>query len=277
MSQSDTYSISLEYFPPKTEKGKSNLLKANDELACLAPSYRSVTFGAGGSTRSGTLETVKTLIEAGNETYPHISCIGSSKQELSDLLNQYQTLGVKKLVVLRGDITENANLGELTHASDLVDFIRQETGNTFKLEVAGYPELHPESVSPQSEINFLKDKVKAGANGIITQYFYNIDAYFYFLEQCEKANINVPVTPGIMPITNYTSLKRFSDVCGAEIPRWILKNLEAYQDDSESLQKFGTEVVTEMCQSLIDSGTSALHFYTLNRSEATLAICKNLS
>ncbi len=277
MSNNSATSFSIEYFPPKTEQGKVHLLAANKALAYLSPSYRSVTFGAGGSTRSGTLETVKTLIELGDETYPHISCIGSTKKELSKLLRQYQTLNVKKLVVLRGDITKNAALGELTHASDLVAFIRQESGNTFQIEVAGYPEYHPESTSPQSEINFLQNKVSSGANGIITQYFYNIDAYFYFLEQCDKAGINVPITPGIMPITNYARLKRFSNVCGAEIPRWILKNLEAYQDDDASLIQFGTEVVTEMCQSLIDSGTTSLHFYTLNRSEATLDIYKNLA
>jgi methylenetetrahydrofolate reductase (NADPH) len=275
MSDNNKVSISLEYFPPKTENGKTNLIEVNQALACLNPAYRSCTFGAGGSTRSGTIETVKTLIESGNKTYPHISCVGSTKQDIRELLANYQTIGVEKLVVLRGDITDNAALGELSHASDLVHFIREETDNTFKLEVAGYPEYHPESSSPKADIEHLKEKVDAGADGIITQYFYNIDAYFHFLEQCDKAGIKAPITPGIMPITNYASLQRFSTICGAEIPRWIMKNLEAYQNDKESLLQFGNEVVTEMCLSMIDSGTQALHFYTLNRSEATLSICKN--
>ncbi len=271
---SKKFNISLEYFPPKTEQGQQNLLQANKELATLKAEYCSVTFGAGGSSRQGTLDTVKLLQSRGCEVFPHISCIGSSKAEITTLLDAYKQCGIRSLVVLRGDQNENNTTGELHYANELVDFIRQQSGQYFHIEVAGYPEYHPESATPQSDIANLKRKIDAGANGIITQYFYNIDAFYHFYDSCQKAGISVPITPGIMPITNYASLKRFSDLCGAEIPRWIEKNLQALQQNPAELIRFGNDIVSEMCLNLIDSGIQSLHFYTLNRSQATLDICQ---
>ncbi len=271
---SKKFNISLEYFPPKTEQGQKNLLQANRELATLEAEYCSVTFGAGGSSRQGTLDTVKLLQSESCKVFPHISCIGSSKAEIATLLDEYKQCGIRALVVLRGDQNEQSTTGELRYANELVDFIRQHSGQYFHIEVAGYPEYHPESPTPQSDIENLKKKVDAGANGIITQYFYNIDAFYHFFDSCQKAGIHVPITPGIMPITNYTSLKRFSDLCGAEIPRWIDKNLQALQHNPAELIRFGNDIVSEMCLNLIDSGIQSLHFYTLNRSQATLDICR---
>jgi methylenetetrahydrofolate reductase (NADPH) len=217
---------------------------------------------------------------------PHISCIGSSKQELAGLLETYKALGVTRLVTLRGDIPANAgDLGELTsdpiselsHANELVSFIREQTADHFTIEVAAYPEYHPESPSPKSDFEHFKNKVEAGANGAITQYFYNVDAYFRFIDKCNAENISIPIIPGIMPITNYASLTRFSDVCGAEIPRWIRKQLEAYTDDKDSLQAFGIDVVSTMCNKLLEQGVPGLHFYTLNQADSTIDIWKNLS
>jgi len=271
--------LSCEFFPPRTEAGVEKLLTTQQALNdAFQPAYYSVTFGAGGTTRDSTLEVVKLLAEKNIKVAPHISCIGSSKQQLSELLEIYKSLGVTRLVTLRGDIPETGeSTKELSHANELVSFIRETTGEHFTLEVAAYPEYHPESASPQSDFEHFKNKVAAGADAAITQYFYNIDAYLHFIDNCQKNNITIPVTPGIMPITNFTSLARFSDLCGAEIPRWIRKQLEAYADDADSLQAFGLDVVSDLCNQLLEQGAPGLHFYTLNQAHATTAIWKNLS
>lgn len=271
--------LSCEFFPPRTEAGVEKLLTTQQSLNdTFQPEYYSVTFGAGGTTRDSTLELVKLLAEKKIHVAPHISCIGSSKQQINDLLTLYKTLGVTRLVTLRGDIPESGeSTKELSHANELVSYIRETTGDLFAIEVAAYPEYHPESQSPQSDFEHFKNKVAAGANGAITQYFYNVDAYLRFIDNCQKNNIDIPVTPGIMPITNFASLTRFSDTCGAEIPRWIRKQLEAYSDDKESLQAFGLDVVSNLCNQLLEQGAPGLHFYTLNQAATTNAIWKNLS
>lgn len=278
MSTSPDKILSCEFFPPRTEAGVEKLLTTQQTLdQAFQPAYYSVTFGAGGSTRDSTLEIVRLLIENKVNVAPHISCIGSSKQELSELLDIYKQLGVKHLVTLRGDIPDSGeSTRELAHANELVSFIRETSGEHFELEVAAYPEYHPESATPQSDFKYFRAKVDAGANGAITQYFYNIDAYLRFMDNCETAGIDIPVTPGIMPITNFASLTRFSDTCGAEIPRWIRKQLEAYADDTTSLQAFGLEVVSNLCNQLLEQGAPGLHFYTLNQADSSIAIRKNL-
>jgi len=271
--------LSCEFFPPRTEAGVEKLLVTQQTLNdAFQPAYYSVTFGAGGTTRESTLEIVTLLSKKGINVAPHISCIGSSKQQIKELLELYKSLGISRMVTLRGDIPESGeSTKEFSHANELVSFIRETTGNHFTIEVAAYPEYHPESVSPQSDFEHFKSKVAAGADGAITQYFYNIDAYSRFIENCQRENINIPFTPGIMPITNYASLIRFSDICGAEIPRWIRKQLEAYADDKESLLAFGLDVTSHLCNQLLQQGAPGLHFYTLNQAGATNAIWKNLS
>lgn len=271
--------LSCEFFPPRTEAGVEKLLVTQQTLNdTFQPTYFSVTFGAGGTTRDSTLEIVKLLAEKKINVAPHISCIGSSKKQLDELLGLYKSMGVTRLVTLRGDIPENGeSTKELSHANELVSFIRETSGDHFTIEVAAYPEYHPESKSPQSDFEHFKNKVAAGANGAITQYFYNVDAYLHFMDKCLKNNISIPVTPGIMPITNFSSLTRFSDVCGAEIPQWIRKQLEAYADDTDSLQAFGIDVVSNLCNQLLENDAPGLHFYTLNQANATNAIWKNLS
>lgn len=271
--------FSCEFFPPKSDAGMEKLHAAQKQLQeKMHPAFFSVTFGAGGSTRDRTLDTVNALITNGaSSVAPHISCIGSSKADIQVLLDTYMANGINRLVTLRGDIPQQGGAqGDMKHASELVSFIREHTGNHFHIEVAAYPEYHPESASPQSDFDFFVAKVKAGANSAITQYFYNVDAYLRFVDKCESASLNIAVVPGIMPITNFASLTRFSDICGAEIPRWIRKQLEAYQDDSESLRAFGTDVVTELCNQLLDSGAPGLHFYALNQAKATLDIWDQL-
>ena len=282
MNDNDTKgvkSFSCEFFPPRTETGTEKLLATHESLKqVMDPAYFSVTFGAGGTTRDRTLDAVRLLSATGSNIAPHISCMGSSKTMLSEILDEYSSYDVNRLVVLRGDIPEGGKVdNELRYASDLVAFIRETTGDRFTLEVAAYPEYHPESASPQSDFEHFVTKVDAGADGAITQYFYNIDAYLHFMDRCERHSIDIPVTPGIMPITNYQSLVRFSDVCGAEIPRWIRKQLEAYADDNDSLQKFGEDVVTDLCRRLLENDVPGLHFYTLNQAAATSAIWNNLS
>jgi methylenetetrahydrofolate reductase (NADPH) len=275
--------FSCEFFPPKTDVGMEKLQAVQDQLQNqMQPAFFSVTFGAGGSTRDRTLETVTTLMANGaSSVVPHISCIGSSKAEIKTLLDTYIENGINRLVTLRGDIPKdqpvNSNLpGDFAHANELVRFIREHSGNHFHIEVAAYPEYHPESISPQSDFDCFVQKVKAGANSAITQYFYNIDAYLRFVDKCEQAGLDIPVVAGIMPITNFASLSRFSDACGAEIPRWIRQQLVAFQDDTESLQRFGCDVVTQLCQRLLAQGAPGLHFYTLNQADATLAIWQQL-
>jgi methylenetetrahydrofolate reductase (NADH) len=278
-SADSAVTLSCEFFPPRTEAGVDKLLMTQQALEeTFQPEYYSVTFGAGGSTRESTLEIVKLLAEKNINVAPHISCMGSSKQQIKDLLERYKALGISRLVTLRGDIPETGDTArELSYANELVSFIRESSGDHFTIEVAAYPEYHPESDTPQSDFKHFKNKVSAGANGAITQYFYNIDAYHRFIDNCQKAGIDIPVTPGIMPITNFASLTRFSDICGAEIPRWIRKQLEAYADDKESLQAFGLEVVSKLCNQLLHSGAPGLHFYTLNQASSSKAIWKNLS
>ena len=271
--------FSCEFFPPRTEAGMEKLLVVRKELdENINPAFYSVTFGASGSNRDRTLDTVDRLREDNASVAPHISCIGSTREQIKQLLDHYISIGVTRLVTLRGDIPEEGRgAHDFMHASELVEFIRMETGDHFHLEVAAYPEYHPESTTPGSDFEYFKRKIEAGADSAITQYFYNIDAYLRFIDNCNKANLNVPVVPGIMPITNYKGLVRFSDNCGAEIPRWIRKQLEAYEDDIDSLLAFGADVVTDLCSRLLESGAPGLHFYTLNQSLATLNIWRKLN
>jgi methylenetetrahydrofolate reductase (NADPH) len=248
------------------------------QLVTLQPAYFSVTFGAGGSTQKGTLETVLEIKREGQEAAPHLSCIGSTRESLRAILEEYKGSGIKRVVALRGDLPSGYGLaGELRYASELVEFIRKETGDWFRIEVAAYPEVHPQAKSPQDDLQSLARKVKAGADTAITQYFYNADAYFHFVDDAAKAGVNVPIVPGIMPITNYSQLTRFSDMCGAEIPRWIRLKLASFGDDTASIKAFGLDVVTELCERLLAGGAPGLHFYTLNQAAATMEICKRLN
>ncbi len=268
--------LSFEFFPPKTEEGIAKLRETRKKLAVFKPEFYSVTFGAGGSTRDRTMGTVFEMQDEGYQSAPHISCISSSKAEIVGLLKAYQDKGIKRLVVLRGDVPSGeVSAGDFKYAVDLVAFIRQETGDWFYIEVAAYPEFHPESLSAAKDIDNLKRKVDAGADSAITQYFYNADAYFQFLESCYKAGIRVPIVPGIMPIYNYTQLARFSNICGAEIPRWLRLRLEAYGDDLTSLRAFGTDVISELCEKLLLAGVPSFHFYTLNQAETISTIINN--
>ncbi|UCO98558.1 methylenetetrahydrofolate reductase [NAD(P)H] [Metapseudomonas lalkuanensis] len=278
MSQERRYSF--EFFPAKTEAGHEKLMATARNLAAYQPDFFSCTYGAGGSTRDRTLQTVLQLDgEVKVPTAPHLSCVGDSKAELRALLAYYKDAGIQRIVALRGDLPSGMGMasGELRYANELVEFIRAETGDHFHIEVAAYPEVHPQARSYESDLaNFVR-KVKAGASSAITQYFFNADSYFYFVERVRKLGVDIPVVPGIMPITNYSKLARFSDACGAEIPRWIRKQLEAYADDAQSIQAFGEQVITEMCEQLLQGGAPGLHFYTLNQAEPSLAIWKNLN
>jgi methylenetetrahydrofolate reductase (NADPH) len=269
--------ISFEFFPPKTAEGIAKLREARQQLAQLQPKFFSVTFGAGGSTRDRTLETVLEIQGEGYEAAPHISGISSSKEEIAALLKQYQENNIKHLVALRGDIPSGeASAGDFRYASELVAFIRQQTGDWFEIEVAAYPEFHPESSSASSDLKHFKSKVDAGANSAITQYFYNADAYFRFVDQCTSLGIDIPIVPGIMPIYNFTQLARFSSVCGADIPRWLRLRLQDFADDMPSLRAFGIDVVTELSEKLIASGAPGLHFYTLNQAGTISTILQRL-
>jgi len=271
--------LSFEFFPTKTEEGTEKLLNVRDELAAFNPEFFSVTYGAGGSTRDRTYAIVKAIQERGIAAAPHLACIGGSKAEIREILQQYQELGIKRIVTLRGDLPSGAGLGssELRYANELVEFIRQETGDHFTLEVAAYPEMHPQASNFEADLQNFVRKAKAGANSAITQYFFNADSYFYFVDRVRAMGVDIPIIPGIMPITNYSKLARFSDSCGAEIPRWIRKQLEAYGDDGDSIKQFGTEVVSEMCQRLLQGGAPGIHFYTMNQAKASLDIWKNLT
>lgn len=271
--------FSCEFFPPRTDAGMEKLLAVRNQLnENMHPAFYSVTFGAGGSNRDRTLDTVDRLREDNSSVAPHISCIGSTREQIKALIEHYISIGVTRLVTLRGDIPEGGTgANDFKHANELVEFIRNETGDHFHIEVAAYPEYHPESITPESDFEYFKRKIEAGADSAITQYFYNIDAYLRFMDNCSKSNLDIPVVPGIMPITNYKGLVRFSDNCGAEIPRWIRKQLEAYENDIESLMAFGIEVTTSLCSRLLESGAPGLHFYTLNQSQATLEIWRRLN
>ncbi len=268
--------ISFEFFPPKTADGIANLRETRQQLAQFNPEFFSVTFGAGGSTTDRTKETVFEIQSEGFSAAPHISCISSSKDEIRALLSAYQSHGIKRLVTLRGDVPSGeVSVGDFKYANELVQFIRQETGDWFHLEVAAYPEFHPEALSAAKDLANFKRKIESGANSAITQYFYNADAYFRFVDSCRKDGITVPIVPGVMPIYNYTQLARFSGVCGAEIPRWLRLRLEAYADDLPSLRALGIDVVSELCERLLSWGVPSIHFYTLNQSGIISSIIKN--
>jgi len=272
------FGLSFEFFPPKTAEGMDKLRETRLQLAQFNPEFYSVTFGAGGSTRDRTMDTVLEIQREGFQAAPHISCISSSKAEIRDLLLAYQAQGIKRLVALRGDIPSGeVSAGDFRYASELVQFIRAETGNHFHIEVAAYPEFHPEARTPTADLQNLKRKLDAGANSAITQYFYNADAYFRFVEQCDVLGITIPIVPGIMPIYNITQLARFSSICGAEIPRWLKMRLEEYGDDMTSLRAFGVDVVSELCDTLLAWGAPSLHFYTLNQAGTISNIIHNLS
>ena len=274
-----TTPISFELFPPKTEKGMEKLKATVNELNRLKPEYISVTYGAGGSTQERTFTTVDWLRAQDIETAPHLSCIGASREDIQAMLERYAAQGIRRIVALRGDLPSGAGPGvggELNYANELVTFIRQQFGSRFHIEVAAYPEFHPQSENAQSDLKYFKQKIDTGANGAITQYFYNADAYWRYCEDCATLGVEIPIVPGIMPIANFSSLARFSDACGAEIPRWIRKRLESYGDDSASIQAFGLEVVSCLCENLIQGGAPGLHFYTMNQSSLVLEICGRL-
>ncbi len=279
MSTKNASLISFEFFPPKTAEGLTNLTGAAKKLLEYQPNFMSVTFGAGGSTRSGTIDTVALLQkETGISIAPHLACIGSTIHEINQIVKEYQAMGIKRLVALRGDMPSGmVNAGELHYASELVELIRAETGDYFHIEVAAYPEFHPQAKSVADDVLNLKRKYDAGANSAITQYFFNPDAYFHYLDDCASLGIHIPVVPGIMPITQFSNLARFSDICGAEIPRWMRKRLESYGDDVDSIQKFGLEVVSKLCERLLAGGAPGLHFYTLNKDKACVDIIKQLN
>ena len=270
-------SISFEFFPPQTAEGMEKLHLARKQLEPLKPEFFSVTFGAGGSTRDRTFETVKQIQDAGYPAAPHLSCVGSTRENIRAILQTYKNIGIKRIVALRGDVPSGmATTGEFQHANELVSFIRAETGDHFHIEVAAYPEFHPQSKSPKDDLLNFQRKVNAGANSAITQYFYNADSYFYFVDQCHKLGISIPIVPGIMPVGKFSQLARFSDACGAEIPRWVRKTLESYGDDAASIQSFGLDVVTHLGEQLLAGGAPGLHFYTLNQAAPSLEICKRL-
>ena len=270
--------ISLEFFPPKTPEGAAKLRAARRELYALKPEFCSVTFGAGGSTQEGTLQTVAEIMEEGVPGAPHLSCIGQSAESIRERLTAYAKAGVTRIVALRGDLPSGYGQGgEFRYASDLVAFIRAETGDRFHIEVAAYPEAHPQAKSPQSDLDAFRAKVQAGANSGITQYFFNADSYFRYIDELRKAGVDVPVVPGIMPIISSTQLMRFSDACGAEIPRWIRLRLQSYGDDSASIRAFGLDVVSDLCERLCKAGVPGLHFYTMNQAQATIEICRRLA
>lgn len=270
--------FSFELFPPQTPQGVEKLRLTRKQLAQCNPKFFSVTFGAGGSTRERTLETVLEIQAEGHVVAPHLSCIGSTRQNIRVILEKYYQAGIRHIVALRGDLPSGmAQAGEFRYASELVAFIRQEFGSSFHIDVAAYPEYHPQARSAQTDFENFKRKIEMGANSAITQYFYNADAYYYFVESCESAGLNIPVVPGIMPINKFSQLVRFSDTCGAEIPRWIRKKLEGYSDDSASIQAFGLDIVTDLCERLLAAGAPGLHFYTLNSASLTSIIWQRLN
>jgi methylenetetrahydrofolate reductase (NADPH) len=274
----ETNNFSIEFYPPKTIEGADKLRLARAKLATLNPKYFSVTFGAGGSTQQGTLDTVLEILAEGHAAAPHLSCVGGSREAIRAILADFKSHGIKRLVALRGDLPSGYGGGsELRYASDLVEFIRAETGDWFHIEVAAYPEMHPQARSPQDDLQNFARKVQAGANAAITQYFYNADAYFQFVDQARKLGVDVPIVAGIMPITNYTQLMRFSDMCGAEIPRWVRLKLASFGDDSASIKAFGLDVVSELCQQLMEGGAPGLHFYSMNQAGPTTELWKRLA
>ena len=277
MTELSRIPVSLEFFPPKTPEGADKLRLVRQQLYALQPEFCSVTFGAGGSTQEGTFNAVRDILAEGVSAASHFSCVGATKVTVRAQLGVLKAMGVRRLVALRGDLPSGYGAGgEFHYASDLVEFIRAETGDDFHIEVAAYPEIHPQAKSPASDLQAFAAKVRAGANSAITQYFYNADAYFRFVEDVDGLGLDVPVVPGIMPITSSTQLMRFSDASGAEIPRWIRLRLQSFGDDMASIKSFGLDVVTDLCEQLRAGGAPALHFYTMNQSVATLALCDRL-
>lgn len=277
MSNAQDLRLSFEFFPPKTAEGKNKLIKVRDELNALNPEFFSVTYGAGGSTRDNTKDIITEFKNDGFSVAPHLSFGGDDENTMKALLQEYKDAGVDRIVALRGDMPSGmGGAFQMVYANQLVAFIREHFGDHFHLEVAAYPEIHPEATSYDDDIRYLKGKFDAGANSALTQYFYSPDAYFYFMDQCEKAGIDKPIYPGIMPILNYKNLIRFSDGCGADIPRWLRKRLEGFGDDNESVKAFGLDLVSELCETLLENGAPGLHFYTMNQVEPTAAIVKNL-
>ena len=273
--------LSCEFFPPKTDKGVNNLRRVRDELAPLKSEFYSVTFGAGGSTQDNTLEAVidiqQSQPQTGIDAAPHLSCVGSTAERLRQILQTYQQHNIRRIVALRGDLPSGMrDPGDFRYASELVEFIRAETGDFFTIEVAAYPEVHPQAQTAEYDLDNFKRKVDAGANSAITQYFYNIDAYRFFVDRCQQKGIDIPIIPGIMPINNFAQLARFSASCGAEIPRWLRKRLEEFYDDIESMQAFTLDFLTEFTQQLIDCDVPGLHFYTMNKTQPTLTVCERL-
>ena len=273
----ETHNFSIEFYPPKTAEGAEKLRVVRDKLALLGPKYFSVTFGAGGSTQQGTLDTVLEILAAGHDGAPHLSCVGGSRESIRTILQNFKAHGIKRVVALRGDLPSGyGGAGEFRYANELVEFIRAETGDWFHIEVAAYPEVHPQASSPQDDLLAFERKVKAGADAAITPYFYNADAYFAYMDQVRAMGIELPVVPGIMPITNYTQLMRFSDMCGAEIPRWVRLKLASFGDDSASIKAFGLDVVGSLCERLLAGGAPGLHFYSMNQAAATTALWERL-
>ena len=273
--------ISCEFFPPKTDKGIANMREVRQKLASLKPEFYSVTFGAGGSTQDNTLAAVIDIQQSsattGIDAAPHLSCVGSTEDNIRDILQTFKANDIHRIVALRGDLPSGMREpGDFRYANELIDFIRKETGDHFTIEVAAYPEVHPQALSAQDDLDNFKRKVDAGADSALTQYFYNIDAYLYFIDRCQKVGIDIPIIPGIMPINNFIQLARFSDGCGAEIPRWLRKQLEMFGDDTDSLQAFTLDFLTDFTQKLIDADVPGLHFYTMNRTDPTLTICQRL-
>lgn len=271
--------ISLEFFPPREEEARAKLAESARQLVAHQPAYVSVTYGAGGSTRSGTADTVKLMQSLGCDTAPHLSCIGSSRAELVEILDEYREQGIRRIVALRGDLPSGMGRypGEVHYADELVALIREHSADWFHIEVAAYPEVHPQAGGASKDLDHFIGKVKAGADGAITQYFFNADAYFDFVDRVQARGVDIPIVPGIMPITNHKQLARFSNMCGAEIPRWLESRLIDFGDDRASLRAFGTDFITEMSQRLLDQGAPGLHFYTLNNAEATLAVWERLN
>ena len=269
--------ISIEFFPPQTPEGVEKLRAVREKLAALKPEFFSVTFGAGGSTRERTFSVVKEIAAEGFNAAPHLSCVGSTRANIRDILNEYQAAGIRRIVALRGDLPSGtAEAGEFRYANELVEFIRTETGDHFHLDVAAYPEWHPQARFPRDDLaNFVR-KAKAGADSAITQYFYNADAYFHFVDEIRAQGVDIPIVPGIMPIASFSKLARFSDACGAELPRWMRRKFEGLGDDTDAIRAFGLDVVTELCQRLLAGGAPGLHFYSMNQSALTLEICQRL-
>jgi len=278
MSTAKHIPISFEFFPPKTAEGAAKLVNVRHELYALKPEFFSVTYGAGGSTQDGTLQQVQAILSEGFDAAPHFSCIGATRDSVREQLAAFKAAGIRRMVALRGDLPSgHGTFGEFRYASELVAFIREETGDYFHLEVGCYPEVHPQAKSPEADLQAYVTKVRAGANSAITQYFYNSDAYFRFVDDAYKLGADIPVVPGIMPIISSTQLMRFSDACGAEIPRWIRLRLQAFGDDTASIKAFGLDVVADLCEQLLNGGAPSLHFYTMNQAQAVKQLVERIS